>query len=350
MNNYLLKRILLFFPAFAAVLVFTMVLGHMAGEIPPEFYDSESRKSKSDSEIKVYIEEKGLKEPFFYFSIGASEIPLLNSALYIPKFSWNGSGNRFHRYIKSVLDGSLGYSEYHNKKVSELIYKPFLRTLILNLFVIIITYGLGLYLGYFQSINDKPWLEKLLDGIGQFFYAIPSFWLAILLIWIFANRFMIPIFPMKGWNWDPSNGMLQALTSFLHHLFLPVFCLSIGSVAYLASVFYSGIRREMQKGYFKMAIAKGLSRKEAIRKHVFKNAIIPVVAISSGILPALISGSVIIESIFGIPGMGKLAFDSFLSRDYSTIYAITIIAMTSTWINWIIADYIYSRLDPRIRF
>lgn len=333
-----------------AVLLFTMVLGHLAGEIPTEFYLDESRSMKSESEIRVYAQEKGFLEPFFYLGIRSTQLDISGVSLYFPKASWNGTQNRFHRYLKSLMNGTLGFSEYHHKNVSELIFEPLLRTLLINILVILISYGLGLYLGYFQSVNTRPWLGRILDAAGQFFYAIPSFWLAILLIWIFANKYMLYIFPMKGWEWDSSNGVLWAMVSFVHHLILPVFCLSIGSVAYIAAVFNSRIRSEMGKSYFTMALAKGLSHREAVKKHVLKNAITPVIAISSGLLPALISGSVIIESIFGIPGMGKLAFDSFLARDFPTIYAITILAVTLTWINWIIADYLYSRLDPRIKF
>ncbi len=346
MNSYFLKRLLMIFPVLGIVLFMTMLLGHFAGEIPPYLYEDSRRGEFSEESIEIFKDKTGLNEPFFYFSLEAAG----TSIFYYPNISWNGSKNRFHRYISNFISGNLGYSNYYKSKIWDLIKMPVLRTVFINVLVLIIVYTSALYLGYFQALNEQSTIGKILNAAGQILYAFPSFWLAILLIWLFANQQNLYLFPTSGWNWNSELGFFHALMNFAWHLVLPVLCLSLGSIIYVASIFQQKIEQETKKNYYKALIARGFSRKYILRKHILKTAIIPVIAISTDILPALISGSVIIECIFGIPGMGRLAFQAFFTKDFQVIYAITLMATILTWVNWILADFLYSKLDPRVQF
>lgn len=346
MNRYFLKRLVLLFPVLAIVLFLTMLLGHIAGEVPPHLYEANNRQQFSEQSIENYKEKSGLNESFFYYTIKAEG----SSLFYYPSFKWNGSSNRFHRYLSGFLSGDLGYSLYYKDKVWSVIKMPILRTAIINLLVLLIVYSFGLYLGYYQSLYQNSFLAKLFNTTGHIFYALPSFWLAILLIWLLANQQNLYLFPANGWNWDANQGILNAVFKLIWSLILPVFCMSIGSVIYIANIFHQKIEEEKKKTYYKALVARGFSKNYILKKHIFKLAIIPVIAISTDLFPALISGSVIIESIFNIPGMGRLAFQAFFTKDLQIIYAITVLATILTWANWVIADYLYSKLDPRIQF
>ncbi len=333
-------------PVLGIVLLLTMILGHYAGEIPPYLLEDDGKRAYSKDQIERYKEKSGLNEPFFYISINKGG----DTYFYYPQFEWNGLENRFHRYLSNFMLGNLGYSGFYKSNVWEVIKMPILRTVIINIIVLIIVYSAGLYLGYFQVLNQKSIIGKLFNVTGQVFYAIPSFWLAILLLWLFANSQNLYLFPTSAWHWNNDKGIINALLNLSWSLVLPVICLSLGSVIYIASILQQKMAEETKKSYFKALLSRGFSRKYILRKHVFRIALIPVVAVSTDIIPGLISGSVIIESIFNIPGMGRMAFQAFFARDFQIIYAITLMATVLTWLNWILADYIYSKLDPRVQF
>ncbi|QNL20744.1 ABC transporter permease [Hyphobacterium sp. CCMP332] len=333
-------------PVLGIVLLLTMILGHYAGEIPPYLLEDDTKRVYSEEQVEQYKEKSGLNEAFFYISINKKG----DKYFYYPHFKWNGSKNRFHRYLSNFILGNLGYSNFYKSNVWDVIKLPILRTVIINIIVLIFVYSAGLYLGFYQVLKHNSIIGKSFNVIGQVFYAIPSFWLAILLLWLLANSQNFYLFPTNGWVWNTNHGIIYAILNLSWSLVLPVICLSLGSVIYIASIFQQKMKEETKKSYFKALLSRGFSRKYILRKHVFRIALIPVVAVSTDLIPGLISGSVIIESIFNIPGMGRMAFQAFFTKDYQIIYAITLMATVLTWLNWILADYIYSKLDPRVQF
>lgn len=328
------------------VLILTMILGHWSGEIPPDLYDSNNKNQGTEKAIESFKKASGLNEPFFYFTIEANNI----YSVFYPVFRSNGSNNRFHRYMKSVLDGSLGYSSYYKTSVWQVLKTPLIRTVILNGIAISLIYILGLVIGFYQVKNETSLLGRIIDSIGQILYAFPSFWLALLLLWLFSNRQIIYLFPSNGWNWNDDLPFIQALLNFLWHIILPVISLASGGIIYVATIFKQRIKDEAAKNYYKSLQARGFSETQIMRSYLYRIGLIPIVAISTGLFPAIIGGTVIIESIFGIPGMGNLAFNSFLTRDFQVIYTITLISAALTWLNWLISDYLYTKIDPRINF
>jgi peptide/nickel transport system permease protein len=135
----------------------------------------------------------------------------------------------------------------------------------------------------------------------------------------------------------------------LWHLVLPVTCLTYGGLAYLSRLARSGILEVIREDYIRTARAKGLKERVVIYKHALRNALLPIVTLLAFLLPGMFGGSVIIESIFSIPGMGQLSFEAVLSRDYPVIMAIVTISAMLTLVGLLLSDILYAALDPRIK-
>jgi peptide/nickel transport system permease protein len=183
-------------------------------------------------------------------------------------------------------------------------------------------------------------------------YSIPSFWMAMILIFFLGGGDYWDIFPVYGiLSPDAENyPFFKKALNFLWHIVLPVFCLTYGGLAYLSRFQKGSLLEVLREDFVRTATAKGLPRHIVIFKHALRNALIPIITILAGLLPAMIGGSVIIESIFSIPGIGQLGFESVLSRDYPVIMAIATISAVLTLIGILIADLIYVLVDPRISF
>jgi peptide/nickel transport system permease protein len=178
-------------------------------------------------------------------------------------------------------------------------------------------------------------------------YSTPSFWAALLLQTLFSVK--LRWLPLYGVASDPEPPGLAGLTDRLSHLALPVVCLTYGSLAFYARLVRAGVAEARNADYVLAARARGLSRREALWKHAFRNALLPLVTLLGLVLPGLLSGSVIIERIFAWPGLGRLYFDSILSRDYPVVLALSLIGAVATLAVTLVADVAYAVADPRVR-
>lgn len=267
------------------------------------------------------------------------------------RFKWNGLNNRYHTWVSNLFNGDLGKSYTNNEAVGSKIRTSIFWTVFFSicsiLIALIIAIPLALFSVHPRLKNFSSFLEKLFLTA----YAIPRFWMATLLILFLASGSYFLIFPVYG------LGYISDHTSFFEiirirspYLVLPIFCLTYGSIAYLYKQMKNAITNEMEKDYVKTAFSKGLSFKKVLIKHVFKNASFPIITILGGLLPALISGSFIVENIFAIPGMGKLTLDAFFQRDLPVIFGILMITYVLTAIGLLIADLFYQLNDPRVSF
>ncbi|MBT7080551.1 MAG: ABC transporter permease, partial [Chloroflexi bacterium] len=184
------------------------------------------------------------------------------------------------------------------------------------------------------------------------FYSLPSFWVAIMLMVIFGSGDYL--------NWLPITGILshgadklpwyEIVMNISWHLILPIVCLTYGGFAFLSRFTRASMLEVIRQDYIRTARAKGLSEWRVIMKHGVRNALIPILTLMGTLLPALLGGSVIIEQIFSIPGMGRLGFESILSRDYPVIMAIATISAMLTLVSILLSDVMYKVVDPRITF
>jgi peptide/nickel transport system permease protein len=183
-------------------------------------------------------------------------------------------------------------------------------------------------------------------------YSLPNFWVAILLIMFLGGGDFLDLLPIYGISSAGMEGqpLLARLADHVWHLILPVFCLTYGGLAALSRYQRAGMLEVIRQDYIRTARAKGLPEKLVIFKHALRNSIIPIITIMGMILPAMFGGSIIIESIFSIPGMGQLGFEAVLSRDYPTVMAIATISALLTLVGILISDLLYMWVDPRITY
>jgi peptide/nickel transport system permease protein len=204
-------------------------------------------------------------------------------------------------------------------------------------------------LGIISAVRRDSWFDRgttLLVFIG---FAAPSFWLALLLMdWLGVYLGLVPVSGIKSFGHEYLSPF-QRVLDIAHHLILPVFVSAVGGVAGFSRYMRSNMLDVIRQDYILTARAKGLPERVVIGKHALRNALLPLITILGLSVPGLIGGSVIFESIFAIPGMGKLFYDGVMMRDYPLIMGILVIGAVMTLVGNMLADIGYALADPRIR-
>jgi peptide/nickel transport system permease protein len=174
----------------------------------------------------------------------------------------------------------------------------------------------------------------------------------MLFLLFFAYGDYLRLFPMNGLHSDAAEhfGFFRYAVDYLWHIILPVTCLSLFSLAGMAMYSRTSMLDVIGQDYIRTARAKGLSEDKVIMKHAFRNSLIPIITLFSNVLPAMLGGSVLIEYIFGIPGMGQLSWSSILSKDYPTLMALLYIDAIVVMLSILLSDILYVLVDPRISF
>lgn len=268
---------------------------------------------------------------------------------YLLNFKWHGTDNQYHLWLSSLLKGDFGRSLIDGKSTTTKINAALQWTLILSLSALIIALLIAIPLAVYTSQAPNSALSRWLNIILLSLYSIPNFWMATLLIVFFSGGDYLNWFPAYG------SGIIEEDLSFwskmqirISHLFLPVFCLTYPSLAYLYKQMKNAMEQELSKTYIQTAFSKGVSRRQILRKHAFKNASLPLITILGKAFPAIVSGSFIVEYIFSIQGMGKLSIESFLTRDYPVIFGVLMLISLLTLFGSWLADIFYQKADPRI--
>jgi len=254
-------------------------------------------------------------------------------------------------WVKRVFTFDFGTSYKDHRNVWDKIAERLPVTLQLNLISIFLVYLIAIPCGVYSATRPESVPDRLITLFFFFLYSLPSFWVAVLLIMLFGGGDFWDLFPVYGissvgaenlpfWRWVADRAW---------HLILPVVCLTYGGLAYLSRLTRANMLEVIREDYVRTARAKGLSELVVIFKHAFRNALLPIVTLLAFLLPSMFGGSVIIESIFSIPGMGQLGFEAVLSRDYPVIMAITTISALLTLAGLLISDILYAALDPRIK-
>ena len=196
-----------------------------------------------------------------------------------------------------------------------------------------------------SALRQYSWIDYLVTVLGFAAVSVPSFFLALGLIYIFALK--LQWLPTSGMN---SVGQVPNLSDSLTHLILPAVALGLAQMAPLIRYVRSGMLEVIRQDFVTVARAKGLSEQVVVFRHALRNVLIPIVTIVAIELPGLFGGAVIIEQIFAWPGMGTLAITAVLARDYPVIMGVTLIGAVVIVISNLIADVLYAVIDPRIRF
>ena len=249
---------------------------------------------------------------------------------------------RYFRWIIGILQGDFGRSYTYDTPVSELILERLSLSLPLALLAISLSTLLAIPFGVFAAANHKRFADTGIMGFAQLGVAVPNFWFAILLILFFSVKL--------GWfSAGGFAGWEMGLGTALKSLVLPAVALALPQAAILARVTRSAVLETVREDFVRTARAKGLSRNAALWKHAVRNALIPVVTILGLQLSFLLAGTIIIENVFYLPGLGRLLFQAISQRDLVVVKNIIILlAATVVTINFLV-DMFYAALDPRLR-
>ncbi len=261
------------------------------------------------------------------------------------------SETQFGRWLARLLTLRLGASLHDGRPVLEKLHEALPVTLLLSLLAMALAYLIAVPLGVHAAVRRGRPLERVITFSLFVLYSLPSFWVAMMLILLFGGVGLLDWFPIyglyspglehaSGWTW---------LVDRLHHLVLPVACLTYGSIAIISRYQRGAMLEVIRQDYIRTARAKGLTERSVVFKHALRNALLPTITLLGLQLPFLISGSVVIERIFNVPGMGLMTFQAFLHRDYPVIMAVAVLAAGLTLLGLILADLCYALADPRIR-
>ncbi len=256
----------------------------------------------------------------------------------------DGIGDMRARY--GLLRGDLGDSIKQKRPVMALIAQRIPATLRLGLAAFILGYLMGVILGVLAAVFHRTWLDQVIRIISVVGNAVPAFWLGLLLIIIFSVQ--LKLLPMGGMENITRRGGSD-FGEALSHMILPVFVLSLNTIAFISRFTRTQMLEVLQQDYIRTAYAKGLQTRLVWLRHALRNGLLPVATFLGPSIGTLLAGSVIIEQVFQWPGVGKLVIDAVFQRDYPLVMGSVVIASTMIIIGVLISDMLYLILDPRIR-
>ncbi len=303
--------------------------------------------------LKLIRKQWNLDKPLFYFTIFEDQNDLNPKSIFSRlTFRFNGLKNQYHIWTMNTLKLDFGNSFRDNEPVIDKMKSRIPVTMTLNFIAIFITYVISIPLGIYSAINDKSLFERITTFVVFILYSLPSFWIGILAITFLCGGDFLDIFPYAGLHSTYLENMtpFEKFLDYVWHLILPIIIITYGSFAYLSRQMRTSMLEVVRQDYIRTARSKGLAEKTIIFKHALRNSLIPIVTMLASLLPAMISGSIIIETIFSIPGMGLLGYEAIMSRDYPIVMAVFTISSVLTLFGILIADILYSVVDPRITF
>ena len=254
---------------------------------------------------------------------------------------------QFARWIGRVVRLDLGESFADHRPVAERIREALPHTLVLNGLALVLALAVAIPLGVAAGARPEGAFDRMSGAALFALYSLPTFWAALLLQTLFSVQ--LRWLPLYGTASDLAPAGWRGLPDRLAHLALPVTCLTYGTLAFVARLVRSGVAEARTSDYVLAARARGASRRRAIWAHAFPNALLPVITLTGLLLPALLSGSVIVERIFAWPGLGRLYFDAILARDYPVVLALSLLSAAATLAATLLADIALAAADPRVR-
>lgn len=366
MPAYLLKRLLLIFPTFFGITLVTFFIIKLAPGSPAPSRLQDGGSGKAASVFKIHVKETqklyGLDVPLpDWYERGIRSVNAHVFGVHDPDqrnlfrrtAEWTGKNwIQYTRWLKSICKFDFGESYKDHRPVLRKIGEALPITLALNFLEMALAYFISIPLGVFSALRKDSLLDRGIMLKLFILYSLPSFWVATILMMFLASGDYLDWFPLGGYLSDGAELLpwYQRWLNVAWHLVLPVTCMVYGSFAFLSRFSRATFLEVIRQDYIRTARAKGLSERLVVWKHAFRNALIPLVTLTGTLLPALMGGSVIIEQIFSIPGMGRLGFEAVSGRDYPTIMGIASIQAMLTLISLLITDFIYTWADPRISF
>ena len=253
------------------------------------------------------------------------------------------------QYIIKVAMLDLGNSQFYNMPVFDLIMERLPATLLLVFSAQIVSLALGILLGVYAAQNPNGLSSLLVNMLSLFGYAAPVFWTGILLLIAFS--LYIPIFPVAGMRdvtIESDNFLVHAL-DVLRHLFLPMITLASIFLAYYSRLCRASMLEVLGADFVRTAKAKGLSQRDILMKHALKNSLSPVITFAGLSFSAVVSGAILVETVYSWPGLGTLAFNSIIARDTPVLLGILVFSTLMVTVGNLLTDMVLRSIDPRIK-
>lgn len=324
MLSYSLRRIALLVPTLIGITVVTFFVVSLAPGDPVEMVNQGMMDSRISPEAyQAMLRLYGLDQPIYV---------------------------RYVTWLRRLGTFDFGDSFLDHRPVLDKILERLPATLSLNVAALLLALVLAMPLGLWSAMKQNTAFDKLGGTALYMLYSLPEFWVALLLIAFFGVKLkLLPIHGMESMG-ARELGLMPWLWDRAQHMILPTICLSYGSLAFLSRFVRGSTLEVIRQDYIRTARAKGLEEKRIVYRHVFKNTLIPVITLLGLLLPALFSGSVILEYVFGWPGIGELFFDSVQARDYPVVMGLSFITAVLVLVSTLIADLLYAWADPRVTY
>jgi peptide/nickel transport system permease protein len=269
---------------------------------------------------------------------------------YVPVIEFN-TDNQFHRWLigtserGGVLSGEFGISSYSGRKVWDELKNPLKITALIALFSLVISVFISVVLALWLSNKGRFVKVNIVSPLFLSLYSLPVFWIGTWLLYLFANPYGLQLFPASGYYGTGAENSWM----FYLWLSLPVFCNSFSAILFLTRLLTEGFSDEYKSDYTRTALAKGVSLNMIRRKHQLKNLMFPALAVIAGSFPVMMNGSVLIEQVFSIPGLGSLMIRAVQTRDFPLLTGFFLITGILTVVVFQLIDTVGRLLDPRIR-
>lgn len=255
---------------------------------------------------------------------------------------------QYVKWITNMLRGDFGYSTEYRRAVKDVIGVPMRNTVLLNLFSMVVVFLIAVPLGITQAVKKNSIFDKVVQVITIVGYSVPSFVIALLAIYVFAIK--VPVFPISGVKTAGFEGTgIAAFFDAAKHMALPVLVMSVGGIGSIARYVRASMIDALRMDYIKTARSKGLREKVVIYVHAFRNALIPIVTVTTWWLIGLFGGSIVIETIFLWDGLGKMMISGLNQRDFSVVLAMQMFYVILSLLGNVIMDIAYTLVDPRVR-
>lgn len=323
MKRYLIKRVLMIIPMLIVITFISYLIMDLAPGDPSLAFVDFERQRVTKEFVAEMREKLGLNQPFYI---------------------------RYFKWLSLALQGNLGYSLVSQRAITWEISQRVNVTLLICLVALVLEAFIGIAIGIAAALHHGTWLDTLLNLFAYISMSIPYAWICLMLISFFTLKL----------GWLPSTGLHDLMlfnptkweyfVDLLKHMILPILCMIIPNIGSWARFQRGAFLDAMNQDYVRTARAKGLSEKTITWKHILKNASLPTITSIAGSFPTVITGSVMIESVFGIPGLGGALSSATSSRDYPMAMASLLITGLLTLAGILISDIMYALVDPRIRY
>lgn len=318
MLRYVARRLLAMIPLLFVISVISFAIIRAApGEPLITYEDPRGGQTVSPEDLERIYEKLGLNDPIHV---------------------------QYWRWLRNVLRGNLGYSLTTRRPVAEMIMQRVPNTLRLTVLALLSTLLLAIPLGIISGQYQNSLFDQAVSVITLVGFSLPNFWVGLMLIYVFGV--FLKWLPVVGMAGATGGGFREAIK----HMILPIATLVLVDVGSWMRYQRAGIIEAMQQDYTRTARAKGLSERAVFFRHVWRNALLPIVTFLGLSLNSLIGGSFLVEFVFSWPGMGRLGVEAALARDYPVVMAVTMLSSVLLAVGNLLADITYALVDPRIRY